>query len=72
MILEEKRRRARDVHLNFIVDQTQKYSTWLMQGLNPPVTPDPPLTAARLPSGKIITSRHLNMICTLNMYCRRE
>lgn len=24
-----------DMHLNFIVDQTQKYSNWLMQGLNP-------------------------------------
>ena len=22
-----------DMHLNFIVDQTQKYSSWLMQGL---------------------------------------
>ena len=33
VLLEEKRKRAMDVHLNFIVDQTQKYSSWLVQGL---------------------------------------
>ena len=27
-----------DMHLSFIVDQTQKYSTWLMQGLNANIT----------------------------------
>uniref|UniRef100_A0A1I8HXF3 Helicase domino n=1 Tax=Macrostomum lignano TaxID=282301 RepID=A0A1I8HXF3_9PLAT len=32
--LEEKRRKALDLHLNFIVDQTEKYSEWLVEGLN--------------------------------------
>ncbi|XP_041347993.1 helicase SRCAP-like isoform X2 [Gigantopelta aegis] len=31
--LEEKRKKALDMHLNFIVDQTEKYSTWLTAGL---------------------------------------
>ncbi|XP_013379688.1 helicase SRCAP [Lingula anatina] len=31
--LEEKRKKALDLHLNFIVDQTEKYSSWLSQGL---------------------------------------
>ena len=34
-IMEEKRKQAMDVHLNFIVDQTEKYSSWLMESLNP-------------------------------------
>ncbi|XP_076367380.1 domino helicase isoform X3 [Tachypleus tridentatus] len=32
--LEEKRKKALDLHLNFIVDQTEKYSSWLTQGMN--------------------------------------
>jgi E1A-binding protein p400 len=32
--IEEKRKQAMDTHLNFIVDQTEKYSSWLMQSLN--------------------------------------
>ncbi|CAI9734305.1 helicase domino-like [Octopus vulgaris] len=31
--LEEKRRKALDIHLNFIVDQTEKYSSWLTESL---------------------------------------
>jgi hypothetical protein len=31
--LEEKKKRALDLHLNFIVDQTEKYSSWLQEGL---------------------------------------
>lgn len=31
--LEEKRKKALDLHLNFIVDQTEKYSSWLTEGL---------------------------------------
>lgn len=31
--LDEKRRQALDLHLNFIVDQTEKYSSWLSAGL---------------------------------------
>jgi E1A-binding protein p400 len=34
-IMEEKRKQAMDSHLNFIVDQTEKYSSWLMESLNP-------------------------------------
>jgi hypothetical protein len=34
-IMDEKRKQAMDVHLNFIVDQTEKYSSWLMESLNP-------------------------------------
>ena len=54
VILEEKRRQARDVHLNYIVDQTQKYSTWLMRGLNPTETSDPSLISTGLQSGKLL------------------
>lgn len=32
--LEEKRKKALDIHLSFIVDQTEKYSSWLAEGLN--------------------------------------
>ena len=31
--LEEKRKKALDIHLNFIVDQTEKFSSWLTEGL---------------------------------------
>ena len=31
--LGEKRKKALDMHLSFIVDQTEKYSTWLTEGL---------------------------------------
>ena len=34
-LLDEKRQKALDLHLNFIVDQTAKYSDWLTQGLTP-------------------------------------
>jgi small nuclear ribonucleoprotein (snRNP)-like protein len=39
-LLEEKRRRAIDIHLNYIVDQTEKYSSWLMEGFNGPSPSD--------------------------------
>ncbi|KAK4337266.1 hypothetical protein RND71_043264 [Anisodus tanguticus] len=32
--LEEKRKKALDIHLSYIVDQTEKYSSWLVEGLN--------------------------------------
>lgn len=32
--LEEKRKKALDVHLSYIVDQTEKYTEWLAEGLN--------------------------------------
>ncbi|EEC16922.1 E1A-binding protein p400, putative, partial [Ixodes scapularis] len=31
--LEEKRKKALDLHLNFIMDQTEKYSSWLREGM---------------------------------------
>lgn len=31
-MLEEKRKKALDMHLNYIVDQTEKYSSWLVKG----------------------------------------
>ena len=42
--LEEKRKKALDIHLNFIVDQTEKYSSWLAEGLNknPSSAEEPP------------------------------
>ncbi len=43
-ILDEKRRKAMDMHLNFIVDQTQKYSSWLTKGMATTPTTDPSLT----------------------------
>ncbi|KAH3876856.1 hypothetical protein DPMN_000707 [Dreissena polymorpha] len=41
--LDEKRKKAMDVHLNFIVNQTEQYSTWLTEGLtnSSNTTPDP-------------------------------
>ena len=35
-VLDEKRKSAMDAHLNFIVDQTEKYSSWLIQSLSAP------------------------------------
>ncbi|KAG8188164.1 hypothetical protein JTE90_019444 [Oedothorax gibbosus] len=41
--LDEKRKKIMDTHLNFIVDQTEKYSSWLTQGMNQPnSTPQSP------------------------------
>ena len=31
MVLEAKCKKALDMHLSFIVDQTEKYSTWLVK-----------------------------------------
>lgn len=47
--LDEKRKKAMDLHLNFIVNQTEQYSNWLSEGLAQSskgssvgsVTPDP-------------------------------
>lgn len=35
-LLDEKRQKALDMHLSYIVDQTEKYSDWLTKGLNQP------------------------------------
>ncbi|XP_051168186.1 helicase domino isoform X2 [Leptopilina boulardi] len=57
--LEEKRKKALDQHLNFIVDQTEKYSTWLTEGLNKtegsqsmPVSINSSRISSPIPSGK--------------------
>ncbi len=42
VLLEEKRKKAMDMHLEFIVDQTQKYSSWLVKGLTGNKTPSEP------------------------------
>lgn len=31
--LDEKRKKAMDLHLNFIVNQTEQFSSWLSEGL---------------------------------------
>uniref|UniRef100_A0A224YXM9 E1A-binding protein p400 n=1 Tax=Rhipicephalus zambeziensis TaxID=60191 RepID=A0A224YXM9_9ACAR len=36
--LEEKRKKALDLHLNFIMDQTEKYSSWLREGMGATAT----------------------------------
>ncbi|KAH7957191.1 hypothetical protein HPB52_015940 [Rhipicephalus sanguineus] len=36
--LEEKRKKALDLHLNFIMDQTEKYSSWLREGMGATTT----------------------------------
>lgn len=41
VLLEEKRKRAMDLHLDYIVDQTTKYSKWLVKGLATGTTPTP-------------------------------
>ena len=46
-----------DMHLSFIVDQTQKYSSWLTQGLTTTPTgtatpSDPSLISTASPDGK--------------------
>ncbi|KAL5477552.1 hypothetical protein EMCRGX_G024363 [Ephydatia muelleri] len=43
VLLEEKRKKAVDMHLNFIVDQTAKYSKWLVQGLSSKASTEPTL-----------------------------
>lgn len=40
--LEEKRKKALDQHLSFIVDQTEKYSQLLAEGMNRPLTDTTP------------------------------
>ena len=42
LMLEEKRKKALDMHLNFIVDQTEKYSSWLVKGFADQPTGTPP------------------------------
>ena len=46
LILEAKRRKAMDLHLEFIVDQTAKYSDWLAQGLGNAGSSEPSVLSA--------------------------
>ena len=43
VLLEEKRKKAMDMHLEFIVDQTAKYSNWLVKGLGSHTPSEPSL-----------------------------
>lgn len=49
--LEEKRKKALDQHLSFIVDQTEKYSQLLAEGMNRPLT-DSTTTPATVPPSR--------------------
>lgn len=54
--LEEKRKKALDQHLSFIVDQTEKFSQQLTEGMNKTVDPNtsgaPSLNSSRISSPK--------------------
>lgn len=50
--IEEKRKQALDQHLSFIVDQTEKFSQQLAEGMNKSVAETPSLTSSRLTSPK--------------------
>lgn len=50
--IEEKRKQALDQHLSFIVDQTEKFSQQLAEGMNKNVAETPSLTSSRLTSPK--------------------
>lgn len=51
--LEEKRKKALDQHLNFIVDQTEKFSQQLVEGMNKTVATADNSAAASLNSSRI-------------------
>ncbi|KAL5289206.1 EP400 family protein [Megaselia abdita] len=51
--LEEKRKKALDQHLNFIVDQTEKFSQQLVEGMNKTVPTADNSAAASLNSSRI-------------------
>lgn len=50
--IEEKRKQALDQHLSFIVDQTEKFSQQLVEGMNKSVADTPSLNSSRLTSPK--------------------
>ncbi|KQS62282.1 uncharacterized protein Dere_GG22110, isoform B [Drosophila erecta] len=50
--IEEKRKQALDQHLSFIVDQTEKFSQQLAEGMNKSVADTPSLNSSRLTSPK--------------------
>ena len=52
VLLEEKRKKAMDMHLEFIVDQTAKYSNWLVKGLASKTPSEPSLQSVASHDGK--------------------
>ncbi len=38
LMLEAKRKKAMDLHLEYIVDQTAKYSDWIAKDLGQPIS----------------------------------
>lgn len=60
--IEEKRKQALDQHLSFIVDQTEKFSQQLAEGMNKNVAETPSLTSSRLTSPKRDSDGELSVI----------
>ena len=60
-LLEEKRKAAMDMHLQFIVDQTQKYSNWLVQGMGGNTPSTTPSLAPSLTSSSILSETGQSM-----------
>uniref|UniRef100_T1GWQ3 Helicase domino n=1 Tax=Megaselia scalaris TaxID=36166 RepID=T1GWQ3_MEGSC len=58
--LEEKRKKALDQHLNFIVDQTEKFSQQLVEGMNKTVNTAENSAAASLNSSRISSPKREN------------
>ena len=59
VLLEEKRKKAMDMHLEFIVDQTQKYSNWLVKGLASSTPSEPSLQSVASRDGRFAASLSL-------------
>ena len=57
VLLEEKRKKAMDMHLEFIVDQTQKYSNWLVKGLASNTPSEPSLQSVASRDGRSAVSQ---------------
>lgn len=59
-----------DIHLNFIVDQTQKYSNWLTEGLQQlSPTTDPSLSSATIGIYMYNTIYSIVLYCIVHVYC---
>ncbi|KAI1293878.1 Helicase domino [Halotydeus destructor] len=57
--LEEKRKKALDMHLNFIVGQTEQYSSWLAEGLANTKSNAPSIDDAATEVGTVDSSQPL-------------
>ena len=60
--LEENRKKALDLQLNFIVDQTEKYSSWLAESLAEAPTSGPASVVSTGASSPV-SSRPEGMYC---------